>query len=148
MSWSTHIFSFNFKALHRKGKIHLNADILSWDETILDHPSESDAAETNIQTLASINTLCGISDYNVLDKISICGNVNCKICVVQKSHIFLSNKNKFDTLKSLLLSKIMGLSQVDSNFTHSFTLKQFSNAQKMDWVLSEVRQWIIDKKNW
>ena len=146
LRWSTHIFSFNFKALHRKGKIHLNEDILSRDETILDQPSESDAAETNIHTLASMNTLCGISDYNVLNKISICENVNCKICVIEKSHIPLSNKNKFDILKHLSLSKIMGLSQIDSNFTHSLTLKQFSNAQKMDRVLSEVGQWIIDKK--
>ena len=150
MHWSTHIFSFNFKVLHRRGKIHLNAYILSRDETILDQPSESDVIETNIHSLSSINTLCGISDYNILDKISDCDILNCKICVIENTNISLStklNKNKYDTLKRLSLSKIMGLSQIDSNFTHSFTLKQFSNAQKMDRVLSEVGQWIIDKKN-
>ena len=129
MRWSTHIFSFNFKVLHRRGKIHLNTDISSRHEAILDQPSESDVTETNIHTLASINTLCGIPDYNVLDKISKC---DCKICVVENSHIPLSDKDKFNTNFFLSLSKIMGLSQVYSNFTYSFTLEQFSNAQKMD----------------
>ena len=101
MRWSTHIFSFNFKVLQRRGKIHLNGDVLSRNEDILDKPSESDVSDTNIHTLASINTLCGIPDYNFLDKISECDNSNCKICVIKNSYIPFSDKDKFNTLKSL-----------------------------------------------
>ena len=45
LRWSTHIFSFNFKLLHRRGSIHLNADILSRKNHLQDNPTAQDTAE-------------------------------------------------------------------------------------------------------
>lgn len=57
LRWATHIFSFNVKVLHRKGKIHLNADILSREKSILDNPSDIDDIETSFHSLKSINQI-------------------------------------------------------------------------------------------
>ena len=52
MRWSTQIFSYNFKVLHRRGKIHLNCDILSREQSVLDEPTLQDTTDTAIHTLS------------------------------------------------------------------------------------------------
>ena len=54
LRWSTHIFSYNFKILHRRGCIHLNADILSRESQLLDNPTQQDADETHINKIFPI----------------------------------------------------------------------------------------------
>ena len=65
MRWSTHIFSLNFKILHRCGKIHLNADVLSREKSVLDEPTKQDCAETNIHFIFPTSKICNLEGCNI-----------------------------------------------------------------------------------
>ena len=116
MCWSTHIFSFNFKILHRKRKIHLNADVLSRDHTVQDEPSEEDVSENKIHKLFEHN-ICQIKD--------------CQICVKRLGPrtgsfgpLNVMNPIKVQLLKKLPFSKIKALSRISEGFSITFTNEQ------------------------
>ena len=96
LSWSTHIFSFNFKLLPRRGSIHLNADILSRENQLQDNPTAQDTAETHIHSIFPAIKTC---------KLSACG-----ICAISLSSAsalqrnFHSKKNEIWPSKSSIIT--------------------------------------------
>ena len=65
LRWSTQIFSYNFKILHRKGSIHLNADVLSRESQLLDNPTQQDAEETHIHKIFPTITTCKLNPCGI-----------------------------------------------------------------------------------
>ena len=132
MSWSTHIFSLNFKILHRKGTIHLNADILSREKSILDHPTEQDVVETNIHSLFPAPKMWEINCCNI-----------CTISFVETSLAQNLNPKKFQLLQTLPLSKVQALSHINENIIYSISNEKLSYEQSNDRILSEVKSWLL-----
>ena len=131
MRWSTHIFSFNFKILHRKGTIHLNADILSREKFILDNPTEKDALESNIHTIFPTTNTCKMN--------------NCKICAISftdTSLIQKLNPIKYQILQNLPFNKIKALSHINENIIYTISNEKMSYEQSNDRVLSEIKSWL------
>ena len=132
MRWSTHIFSFNFKILHRKGKIHLNTDILSREKSVLDEPTKQDHAEANIHSIFPVSEICTLT--------------RCQICNIQFSHALHVQKfdmKHFHNFKTVPLTKINALTHINESIVYPFTNQNLSSAQKNDRILSEVGLWII-----
>ena len=136
MRWATQIFSYNFKILHRQGKIHINADILSREKSILENPTGIDADEQNIHSLFPIQT---------------CAIIKCGTCalspataVAAQSTLSDTNLTKFQALKRVPLSKLQTLSQANDNLIYPFTFNHLIQEQSNDRVLSEVKNWVIN----
>ena len=93
LRWSTQIFSYNFKILHRKGSIHLNADVLSRESQLLDNPTQQDAEETHIHKIFPTIKTC---------KMDICGI--CSISGITSCRKL--NPKKFDILQTVSLNQL------------------------------------------
>ena len=140
LRWSTEIFSYNFKILHRKGKIHLNADVLSRDVSILDEPSQNDVDENRIHSMFS-HKLCKLQ--------------NCRICVEYPNQLYsrssqaridmgkLLTESKIEVLEKLSVKEIKAMAHVNEQFANTVSNEQFADAQKLDRVLSEVMTWLV-----
>ena len=53
MRWSTFILSFSFKIIPRKGKIHINSDTLSREQSVMSELTNDDFAEGTLSKLFS-----------------------------------------------------------------------------------------------
>ena len=129
LRWSTQIFSYNFKILHRKGSIHLNADVLSRESQLLDNPTKQDAEETHIHKIFPTIKTC---------KLDVCGI--CSISWITSCRKL--NPKKFDTLQTVSLNQLHALSHVNENIIYPFSSERLAYEQAHDRVLSEVKTWL------
>ena len=128
MRWSTYIFSFPFKILHRKGKIHIYSDTLSREQSVMSQPTEDDIAEGTLSKLFSPK---------------MCKTNSCKTCNINKP-FYPTEKDQTQSLKNVSIFQLQALSTQVDGIICPFLKEQLVEEQRADRVLLDVYSWMTN----